>query len=232
MIPGDSILPVAIGAAVCSLWGVWFLFWLLSASGAVRDALAWFRQKGGAARVLAIVSVVCLTLYGGSKGDGGQQHRAPRLSHVVRTVDLPPMPSVAPVSVWTNNVVFRAESTNAVELAVFRTIGGTELDEWGESDEPLFCIGTNLVSRFCLSASGAISFETAHRPPIGRALPDGTALPALCPFRSPLGMIPEGNLQEGEAVSRVWTEDLPGGGKIVGVENARIDRLADRLVSC
>lgn len=232
MLPGDSILPTAIGAAVCSLWGVWFLFWLLSASGAVRDAIAWFRQKGGAARVLAIVSVVCLTLYGGSKGDGEQQHRAPRLFPVVRTVDLPPMPSVAPVSVWTTNVVFRAESTNAVELAVFRTIGGTELDEWVESDEPLFRIGTNLVSRFCLSASGAISFETTHRPPIGRALPDGTALPALCPFRSPLGMIPEGNLQEGEAVSRVWTDDLPGGGKIVGVENARIDRLADRLVSC
>ena len=231
MLPDDTHLSTAIGVAVCSLWGLWFLFWLLSASGAVRDAVAWFRQKGGAVRVLAIVSVVCVTLYGGGKGDGGQQHRAPRLSPIVQTVNMPPEPSVAPVSVWTSNVVFRTESTNAVELSVFRAIGGTELDEWVESNEPLFCIGTNLISRFCLSASGAISFETTHRPPIGQPLPDTTKLPALCPFRTPLGMIPDGNLLPDEAVSRVWTDDLPGGGKVVSVENARIDRLADRLLS-
>ena len=46
-------------------------------------------------------------------------------------VDEPaPAPAIAPVTVHTNGVALRAESTNAVEITAFRTVGGTELGDW------------------------------------------------------------------------------------------------------
>ena len=140
-------------------------------------------------------------------------------------------PSIAPVTVHTNGVVLRVESTNAVEIAAFRTVGGTELGDWIETAAPFFAVGTNPVNRCFVSASGSVSFDSMRRPPVGSALPDGTGLPVLCPLRAPLGMVPEANWTNANTQSRFWHDALPGGGRVLTWENALVDRLPGRRVS-
>ncbi len=133
------------------------------------------------------------------------------------------------------------------KLTTWRTIGGTEMGAWIESpDAPFFAIGTNLIARAYVSASGAVSFESTRRPPVGQSLPDGTGLPVLCPLRTPLGFVPEANwlqlvgqdLQDYQDLpatnnpanpvnpvekSRFWHDALPGGGRVLTWKNALVD---------
>ena len=172
------------------------------------------------------------------------QMSLPRPPLLFQVVEPPPEPAMAPVSVWTNGVALRAESTNAVEITAFRTIGGTELGDWIETAAPFFAVGTNPVNRCFVSASGSVSFDSMRRPPVGSALPDGTGLPVLCPLRTHLGFVPEANcplLQTengqpekgngGECRSRFWHDALPGGGRVLTWENALVDRLPGRRVT-
>ncbi len=184
------------------------------------EALAQFKRLGLLWQVFIVLSVGSATRWAGAKGDRG-----------VPTDPAQPLePSLAPVAVYTNGVSFVVATSNAVELTTWRTIGGTEMGAWIESPNvPFFAIGTNLISRAYASASGAISFESMRRPPVGQPLPDGTSLPALCPLRTPLGFVPEAN--NAEAQSRFWHDALPGGGRVLTWENALVDRLPNRRVS-
>ena len=155
----------------------------------------------------------------------------PRPPLLLQVEEPAPAPSIAPVTVHTNGVVFRAESTNAVEIAVFRIVGGAELGDWIETAAPFFAVGTNPVNRCFVSASGSVSFDSMRRPPVGSALPDGTGLPVLCPLRAPLGMVPEANWTNANTQSRFWHDALPGGGRVLTWENALVDRLPGRRVT-
>ena len=155
----------------------------------------------------------------------------PRPPLLLQVEEPAPEPAIVPVAVHTNGVVLQAESTNAVEVTAFRTIGGTELGDWIEVAEPFFAVGTNPVSRCYVSASGSISFNSMRRPPVGQILPDGTGLPALCPLRAHLGMVPEANWTNANAQSRFWHDALPGGGRVLTWENALVDRLPGRRVT-
>ena len=54
----------------------------------------------------------------------------PRPPLLLQVEEPAPEPSIAPATVYTNGVVLRVESTNAVEITAFRTVGGTELGDW------------------------------------------------------------------------------------------------------
>ena len=151
-------------------------------------AVRWI-QKGPVARTALVVLLFAIGPITARTKNG--QTSLPRPPLLLQVMEPAPEPAIAPVSVWTNGVAFRAESTNAMEITAFRTVGGTELGDWIERAVPFFAIGTNLVSRCYVSASGSVSFETHRRPPVGSALPDGTGLPVLCPLRAHLGMVPE-----------------------------------------
>ncbi len=217
--------------------------------GARCEALAQFKRLGLLWQVFIVLSVGSATKWAGAKGDRGVPTQPSEPPQVIE-------PSIAPVAVYTNGVSFVTASTNAVELTAWRTIGGTEMGAWIESptNAPFFAIGTNLISRAYASASGAISFKSMRRPPVGQSLPDGTSLPVLCPLRTPLGFVPEANwlqlvgqdlqdYQDFPATNnpvnpvnpvqspRFWHDALPGGGRVFTWENALVDRLPNRRVS-
>ena len=259
--PDES--ATALGAFFCLLWLVILIGWLVGKSHAIAETVAWFRRKAVPAKIFIVCAFCAVLTYGSIKGGGNAPQGLPRPPLLLQVLELPPEPATAPVSVWTNGVALRAESTNAVEITAFRTIGGSELGDWIETSAPFFAIGTNPVNRCFVSASGSVSFETHRRPQIGRPLPDESdfgrgrppggpldgddaaarlavgpyhVYPALCPLRTPLGMVPEANWggasRPGEPLrSRFWHDSLPGGGRVLTWENALVDRLPGRRVT-
>ena len=242
--PDES--ATALGAFFCLVWLVILIWWLVAKSRVVADTVAWFRRKPHLVRILAVAAFTALVIHAGIKGGPGSagfqpaEFAAPNSPSSRASRPHPdnlasPEPAIAPVSVHTNGVALRPESTNAVEITAFRTVGGTELGDWIETAAPFFAIGTNPVSRCYVSASGSISFNSMRRPPVGSALPDGTGLPVLCPFRTSLGMVPEARLAQvfgpDAPGSRFWHDALPGGGRVLTWENALVDRLPGRRVS-
>ena len=134
-----------------------------------RRAVRWI-QKDPVVRTALVILLFCIGPITARTKNG--QLSLPRPPLLLQVEEPAPEPAIAPVSVWTNGVAFRAESTNVVEITAFRTVGGTELGDWIETAEPFFAIGTNPVSRCYVSASGSISFNSMRRPPVGSALPD------------------------------------------------------------
>ncbi len=196
--PDES--ATAIGAFFCLVWLVVILWWIAAKSRGVADTVAWFRKQTIPSRIFALLVLLALIAIGGSKNGGTLGMRPPAATAVEPPPPEAPSPSLAVVSVWTNGVALRAESTNAVEITAFRRVGGTEIGDWIEIVEPFFAIGTNPVSRCYVSASGSVSFETHRRPPVGMPLPDTARrdgsphlYPVLCPLRAHLGMVPEAN---------------------------------------
>ena len=208
-----------------------------------------FKRLGLLWQIAIVLSVGSATRWAGAKGDRNAPMQPSEPPQVVE-------PSIAPVAVYTNGVSFVSATSNAVELTTWRTIGGTEMGTWIESptNAPFFAIGTNTISRAYASASGAISFESMRRPPVGVVLPDGTDLPVLCPLRIPLGFVPEANWHQlvGQDLQdfqdfpttnnpvnpvnpvqnpRFWHDALPDGGRVFTWENALVDRLPNRRVS-
>ena len=245
------LLPIQSAITAATPWlasaAVVFALMALGARIAERgtrcEGWAQFKRLGLLWQVFIVLSVGSATRWAGAKGDRG-----------VPTDPAQPLePSIAPVAVYTNDVSFVAATSNAVELTTWRTIGGTEMGAWIESpNAPFFAIGTNLIARAYVSASGAVSFESMRRPTIGQLLPDGTSLPILCPLRTPLGFVPEGwedrlpacpvtgderagsPSSQGSGTiecSRFWHDALPGGGRVFTWENALVDRLPNRRVS-
>jgi hypothetical protein len=231
--PDES--ATALGAFFCLVWLVILIWWLVAKSRVVADTVAWFRRKAVPARIFIVCAFLAVLTYGSVKSGGNEPQNQPRPPLLLQVMEPPPEPAIAPVSVWTNGVALRPESTNAVEITAFRTVGGTELGDWIETAAPFFAIGTNPVSRCYVSASGSVSFDSMRRPPVGSALPDGTGLPVLCPLRAPLGMVPEARWAQvfgpDAPGSRFWHDALPGGGRVLTWENALVDRLPGRRVS-
>ena len=231
--PGES--ATALGALFCLLWLVILIGWLVGKSHAIAETVAWFRRKAVPAKIFIVCAFCAVLTYGSIKSGGnepqGMRVRPPAALSIPATRPEAAYPCFAPVSVYTNGVILRAKSTNAVEITAFRTIGGTEIGDWIETVTPFFAVGTNRVSRCYVSASGSVSFESHRRPPVGSALPDGTGLPVLCPLRAHLGMVPEANWTNANAQSRFWHDSLPGGGRVLTWENALVDRLPGRRVS-
>lgn len=194
-----------------------------------------FRRNSAVERMVVAFAVATAVVYGGSKGDGGL--RQPGISGIRQTgasqavAQEPPEASIGLVGVRTNGVSLVAPSPSAVEVAAWRRVGGTEMGSWIESASPFFMVGTNAVSGAFAAASGSISFESARRPPLGSALPDGTGLPVLCPLRAPLGFVPEAALPPDVPASRFWHDRAPGGGILLTWENVLLDRLPGRAVS-
>ena len=216
------------------------------------DALVQFKRLGLLWQVFIVLSVGSATRWAGAKGDRGAPTPPLQLSGPIQVIE----PSLSPVSVHTNGISFVAASSNAIEVAAWRTIGGTEMGVWIEAptNAPFFAIGAAPVYRAYASASGAVSFDSMRRPPVGTALPDGTGLPVLCPLRTPLGFVPEANwlqlvgqdLQDYQDLpatnnpanpvnpvekSRFWHDALPGGGRVFTWVNALVDRLPGRRLS-
>ena len=228
--PNDAVSFVAL---VWTIWLGFLLAWLVKKSKIVSDFTEWFRQKSMPVRILAVCAFTALSIFAGTKGGGNAPQSLPRPPLLLQVAELPPEPSLDLVSVHTNGVAFRTASSNAVEVATWRVIGGTEMGAWieGSTNAPMFMVGTNPVFRCYASASGSVSFESMRRPPVGAALPDGTGLPVLCPLRAPLGFVPEANLASNVPPSRFWYDSLPGGGIVLTWENALLDRLPGRPVS-
>ncbi len=188
------------------------------------EAIAQFKRLGLLWQVFIVLSVGSVTRWAGAKGDRGAPTQPSEPPQAVE-------PSIDPIAIYTNGVSFVAATSNAVEVAAWRTIGGTEIGAWIEpSTNAVFAVGTNPVSRAYASASGAVSFSSMRRPPVGVALPDGTGLPVLCLLRAPLGFVPEANGTAG-AQSRFWHDALPGGGRVLTWENTLVDRLPGRRLS-
>ena len=243
--PDES--ATAIGAFFCLLWLVILMWWLVGKSHAIAETVAWFRRKAVPAKIFIVCAFCAVLTYGSIKGDGNAPQGFPRPPILLQVLELPPEPATAPVSVWTDGVIFRAESTNAVEITAFRTVGGSELGDWIETAAPFFAVGTNPVSRCYVSASGSISFYSMRRPPVGSPLPDlwvppsergvaqsaggSTSYSVLCPLRAPLGMVPEANWTNANTQSRFWHDFLPSGGRVLTWENALVDRLPGRRVT-
>ncbi len=231
--PDES--ATALGAFFCLVWLVILVWWLVAKSRVVADTVAWFRRKAVPARIFIVCAFLAVLTYGSVKSGGNEPQNQPRPPLLLQVMEPPPEPAIAPVSVWTNGVALRPESTNAVEITAFRTVGGTELGDWIETAAPFFAVGTNPVSRCYVSASGSVSFDSMRRPPVGSALPDGTGLPVLCPLRAPLGMVPEARwaqvFGQNAPGARFWHDALPGGGRVLTWENALVDRLPGRRVS-
>ena len=171
--PDES--ATALGALFCLVWLVILLCWLVTKSRIVSETAAWFRRKAVPARIVIAFAFLAVLTYGsvkGGPGGAGFQPAAVATHPRARCPRSQETPALSVVSVHTNGVALRPESTNAVEVTAFRTVGGTELGDWIESATPFFAIGTNPVSRCYVSASGSVSFETHRRPPVGSALPD------------------------------------------------------------
>ncbi len=223
-----SAIQCAIDAATPWFVSVASIFALMAVGAHVakrmplREPFAQFRRLGLFWQILIVLSVGFATKWAGAKGEGDRGGSA---------ASFPPHVELVPVSVHTNGVAFAAATSNAVEVSSWRTIGGTEMGVWIEpSTNAVFAVGTNPVSRAYAVASGAVSFASMRRPPVGVALPDGTGLPVLCPLRTPLGFAPEANGAAG-AQSRFWHDAPPGGGRVLTWEYALVARLPGRRLS-
>ena len=228
---------VAFGVMLSVLWAGFLFAFLARKTGPVFAFFLRTRPKSAPARFLVVCAVVAAVVHGGSK-NGGDGLRNAHDSRIVRSAggvapSEPAMPALGLVSVRTNGVFLVPPSSSAVEESAWRRVGGTEMGTWidGGTDSPMFMVGTNPVFRAYAAASGAISFESMRRPPVGRTLPDGTGLPVLCPFRAPLGFVPESRLPDGLQPSRFWYDSLPDGGKVLAWENVLVDRLPGRIAS-
>ena len=216
------------------------------------EGWAQFKRLGLLWQVFIVLSVGSVTRWAGAKGDRGVSTPPLQLFGPIQAID----PSLSPVSVHTNGISFVTATSNAIEVAAWRTIGGTEMGAWIQSptNAPFFAIGATPISRAYASASGAVSFESMRRPPVGQPLPDDTSLPVLCPLRTPLGFVPEANwpqlvgkdLQDFQDFPttnnpvnpvnpvqnpRFWHDALPDGGRVFAWENALVDRLPGRRLS-
>ncbi len=143
--PDES--ATALGAFFCLVWLVILVWWLVAKSRVVADTVAWFRRKAVPARIFIVCAFLAVLTYGSVKSGGNEPQNQPRPPLLLQVMEPPPEPAIAPVSVWTNGVALRAESTNAVEVTAFRTVGGTELGDWNETDAPLFADGTHPAYR-------------------------------------------------------------------------------------
>ena len=215
------------GLVLLGTWLGFAVFFLLRESRVFRSIAKWFHEATAFARVVVLVALVAVTVYGGSKG-GNNQLRTPHIPVSRLVVDAPPR--LDAVSVSTNHVAFRAESATAVEGTAWRKHGALDDALWLDFDEPVFAIGTNPVSRLCVSSAGAVSFESVRRPHVGTALPDRDRS-VLLPFRTVLGFVPEANWTNAGAESRFWHDAVPGGGRVLAWENELADRLPGRRVS-
>ena len=215
--------------ALAALWCGFALFGLLHAlarSPHVRSLLARFRTRGPLVQSGAFALLLAAVAIGGTKpGSGGNGGGGGGLRSVPPAP--PPEPAFGLVEVRTQGVAMRAEPTNAVEAAAWRLRGASEDGIWIERESPFFALGTNPVRRVHASASGAISFDSSRRPPLGAALPDGTFLPALVPFRAPLGILPAATETNAEP-SRFWHAPAPGGGLLLTWDSVLVDRLPER----
>ena len=126
--PDESV--TALGAFFCLLWLFILIWWLVGKSHAIAETVAWFRSKAVPARIVIAFAFLVVLTYGSVKSGGNEPQNQPRPPLLLQIVEPPPEPAIAPVSVWTNGVVLRVESTNAVEITAFRTVGGTELGDW------------------------------------------------------------------------------------------------------
>ena len=215
--------------ALAALWCGFALFGLLHAlarSPHVRSLLARFRTSGPLVQSGAFALLLAAVAIGGTKpGSGGNGGGGGGLRSVPPAP--PPEPAFGLVEVRTQGVAMRAEPTNAVEAAAWRLRGASEDGIWIERESPFFALGTNPVRRVHASASGTISFDSSRRPPLGAALPDGTFLPALVPFRAPLGILPAAAETNAEP-SRFWHAPAPGGGLLLTWDSVLVDRLPER----
>jgi len=217
---------------LAALWGGFGLFALVRfvmRSPHGRALAGRLRRAGPLSQAATLVLLAVAVAVGGSKpGGGNQQRTAPNTrTGNASASSAAGEPGFGLVEVRTNGVALRAEPTNAVEAAAWRLRGASEDGFWIERDEPFFALGTNPVRRVHAAASGALSFADARRPPLGAALPDGTALPALAPLRAPLGILPAAN-ETNAAPSRFWHAPAPGGGLLLAWENVLVDRRPGR----
>ena len=231
----DSLSASLFALLLAALWcgfGVYGLARMAARSPQGREMLERLRRSGPLGQATALALLVTVVAIGGTKTEGRNQ---PRNTPNTRSGD-PSVPSACSVfgeprfglvEVRTAGVALRTEPTNSVEAAAWRLRGASEDGFWIECEKPFFALGTNPVRRVYASASGALSFESARHPLVGAALPDGTALPALAPFRAPLGILPAAN-ETNAAPSRFWHAPAPGGGLLLAWENVALDRLPDR----
>ena len=215
--------------ALTTTWCGFGLYGILRKAGRspqVRAMLFRFRRASLSIRAAIVAGLVTIVAIGGTKPGGSDPPRGlpPPATAIVE-------PVVALVEVRTNDVALRAESATAVEIEDWRLHGSATGGVWLDFDEPFFRIGTNPVSRAYVAASGAISFDTMRRPPVGAPLPDESGLPSLAPLLAPLGMVPEANWTNAGAASRFWHDAAPGNGRVFTWENALLDRLPGRRVS-
>ena len=226
----DDLSHTLFALALAALWsgfGLYGLARLAARSSQGRELLARLRRSGPLGQAAALALLVAVVAIGGTKpGDGGGGGGGGGGLRSVPPAP-PPEPAFGLVEVRTRDVAMCAEPTNSVEAAAWRLRGASEDGVWIEREKPFFALGTNPVRRVYASASGALSFGSARHPPPGAALPDGTAVPALAPFRAPLGILPAAN-ETNAAPSRLWHAPAPGGGLIVAWENVLVDRLPGR----
>ena len=223
--------PQMFGVALMAMWGTAGAVALgrsMAKSPAARELALAIRKMNLAAKGALVAGLVCAVAIGGTQ-PGGTNDPPRGLRSPPATVAVEP--SFAPVEVRTNNVALRAESASAVEMEDWRKHGSSSGGVWLDFDEPVFRIGTNPVFRAHVAASGAVSFDSMRRPPVGAPLPDGTGLPALAPLLAPLGMVPEANWTSAGAASRFWHDAAPGRGRVFTWEEALLDRLPGRRVS-
>ena len=223
--------PEMFGVALMAMWGTAGAVALgrsMAKSPAMKCLFAEVRKMNLATKGALVAGLVCAVAIGGTK-PGGTNDPPRGLRSPPATVAVEP--SFAPVEVRTNNVALRAESASAVEVEDWRKHGSSSGGVWLDFDEPVFRIGTNPVSRVHVAASGAVSFDSMRRPPVGVPLPDGTGIPALAPLLAPLGMVPEANWTSAGAASRFWHDAAPGRGRVLAWEEALLDRQPGRRVS-
>ena len=226
--PSAQIFAIALAATWCG-FGLYGVLRKIERSPQARERLERFRRARLSTKAAFVAGLIAVVAIGGTKpgdGNGGGLRGGPSAPE-----GPPPDPAFGMVEVRTNNVALRAESASAVEVTDWRKHGSATGGVWFDFDEPFFRIGTNPVSRAYVAASGSISFDTTHRPPVGAPLPDGTGLPALAPLLAPLGMVPEASWTDAGAVSRFWHDEAPGRGRVFTWENALLDRLPGRRVS-
>ena len=220
----EQFVAIALAATWCG-FGLYGILRKIERSPQAREMLRRFKQARLSTKAAVVAGLIAVVAVGGTKPGGDPPRGLPPPAAVVVE------PSVAPIAVRTNNVALRAESSSAVEVTDWRKHGSSTGGVWLDFDDPFFTIGTNPVSRAYVAASGAISFDTSRRPPVGAPLPDGTGLPSLAPLLAPLGMVPEANWTNAGACSRFWHDAAPGRGRVFTWENALLDRLPGRRVS-
>lgn len=224
--PSRTLLAIVLAALWCG-FALYGLARLAARSPQGRELLARLCRGGRLVQSAALALFVAAVAFGGAKPGGGGSGGGPLGARIVPPAP-PPEPAFGLVEVRTRSVAMRAEPTNAVEAAAWRRRGASEDGIWIERETPFFALGTNPVRRVYASASGALSFGSARHPALGAALPDGTGLPALLPFRAPLGILPASAEGTNAAPARFWHAPAPGGGMLVAWENVLVDRLPGR----